>query len=83
MAISEKSTSGITDIEYKDEDFLFDGLILLLNIRKGATFERCIYVSKMRGESYPMNIYPFKIDKGGIKILTDQIPFSLSEKEFS
>ncbi len=82
LAISEKFTSGVADIRYKEEDFLFDGLIILMEIRKGSSFERCIYIPKMRGESYPINIYPFIIAKGGIKVLTDQIPFSLSEKEF-
>ena len=82
LAISENFSSNISDMVFKEEDFLFDGLILLFKIRKGASFERCIHIAKMRGENYPINIYPLTITKGGMKILTDQIPFSLSEKEF-
>ncbi len=64
-------------IEYKPQDFLFDGMILLTKIRKGATFERCATVLKMRGQDHLMNIYPFKIEKKGINIYTKQLPFSL------
>jgi len=81
MATSEKAVTDTTVIAYEPEDFLFDGLILLAEIRKAASFERCIHIIKMRGQSHLLDIYPFKIQKGGITIFPDQLPFSLIEQE--
>lgn len=81
MATAEKTISDTVVINHESEDFLFDGLILLTETRKGASFERIIHVVKMRGQDHLIGIYPFNIGKGGIKIFPDQIPFSLIEKE--
>ena len=81
MATSEKTVTDTDVLEYESEDFLFDGLILLIEVRKAASFERCIHVVKMRGQDHLLDIYPFKIEKGGIKIFPDQLPFSLIEEE--
>lgn len=81
MATSEKTVTDTTVVAYEPEDFLFDGLILLAAIRKAASFERCIHIIKMRGQSHLLDIYPFKIEKGGITIFPDQLPFSLIEEE--
>ena len=62
---------------YKAEDFLFEGLINLMMIRRGSSFERCIRVIKMRGQKHLIDIYPFQIKGGGIEIFPEQIPFSL------
>ncbi len=77
LLVITQSKMRDTAIEYEPEDFLFDGLILLMKIRKGSTFERCVAVLKMRGQDHLMDIYPFKINKGGIIVYTKQIPFSL------
>ncbi|MBS3168393.1 hypothetical protein J4216_04665 [Candidatus Woesearchaeota archaeon] len=69
------------DFNFKPEDFLFDSLIFLFKIRKGSSFERCLHVAKLRGKEHSLDIYPFKIGKGGIKVYTDQMPFSLIENE--
>lgn len=81
VVISEKSISQIDEIEYKPEDFLFEGLIILAKIRKGSSFEHCIMVAKMRGQDHLIDIFPFTIGKGGIEIFPKQPPFSLIEKD--
>lgn len=80
LATSERATTDLDAFDYKPEDFLFDGLILLSRIRKGASFERVCTVAKMRGQEHLMDIYPLSIGKGGIKIFPGQLPFSLIEK---
>ena len=80
LATSEKSISNIDEIKYSPEDFLFEGLIILTKIRKGATFEHCLHVTKMRGQDHMIDIVPFKITDGGVKVFPDQPPFSLVEK---
>ena len=81
MAISEKSISNIDDISYDPEDFLFEGLIVLTKIRKGSSFEHCLFVTKMRGQDHSTDIVPFKIGQGGVKVFPKQPPFSLVEKD--
>jgi len=81
LATSERSNLDFNNISYKPEDFLFNGLIFLAAVRKGYSFERVLTVVKMRGQKHSINLYPFSIGHGGIKIHTKQIPFSL-EKEF-
>ena len=81
LATSEKKETDIDNIAYNPEDFLFEGLIHLTKIRKGASFERCLSVAKMRGQSHMMGIYPFTINEEGIIIYPKQIPFSLIEKD--
>lgn len=80
FATSERATTDLDTFDFKAEDFLFDGLILLSRVRKGASFERVVTVAKMRGQEHMMNIYPLSISKGGVKIFPEQIPFSLIEK---
>ena len=81
LAMSEKSISQIDDIHYEPEDFLFDGVIVLVKIRKGNSFEHCIMVGKMRGQDHLLDIFPFTIEKGGLKIFSKELPFSLIEND--
>lgn len=81
LATAESPTPSIDLLEHKPEDFLFTGLILLLKIRKTSYYERCITVAKMRGQDHLINIFPFRIEKGGIKVFPKQMPFSLVEKK--
>lgn len=83
LATSEKETTDIDAFIYKPHDFLFEGLIILIKIRKGASFERCLTVAKMRGQEHLLDIFPLKIGKGGMTVFPKQIPFSLIEKDFS
>ena len=80
MGTSEKQTDHLDGLVYSQEDFLFEGLIVLTKIRKGATFERCITVTKMRGQEHLLGIYPFIINPQGMFVYPQQIPFSLIEK---
>ncbi len=80
VASSEKKVANIDVIEYGSQDFLFQGLILLTKVRKGASFERCISISKMRGQGHQLGIYPFAIDEQGVQVYANQLPFSLIEK---
>lgn len=80
VASSEKKVANIDVIEYGAQDFLFQGLILLTKVRKGASFERCICVSKMRGQAHQLGIYPFTIDEQGVQVYSKQLPFSLIER---
>lgn len=81
LITSERETTNIDEIEYQPEDFLFQGLVILTRIRKGNSFERCLHVAKMRGQEVLIDIYPFNIEKGGIKVFPKQLPFSLIEKD--
>lgn len=81
LATSERKHSGIDNFLHESQDFLFDGLVVLFRVRKGSTFERCITVMKLRGHDHLLDIFPFSIQKGGITVYPEQIPFSLIEKE--
>jgi len=81
VVTSERYTAEMDRFEYRSEDFLFDGLIILSKIRKGSSFERIINVAKLRGQDHLIDIFPFQIAKGGIKVFPKQIPFSLIEKD--
>ena len=81
LVVSEKSISDIDEIKYEPEDFLFAGLIILTKIRKGASFEHCVMVEKMRGQDHSIDISPFKIGENGIEIFPKQPPFSLIERD--
>ena len=77
LATSERNTTDIDRFSYKMQDFLFEGLIILTKIRKGASFERALTVAKMRSQDHLVNIFPFSIGKGGIEVYSNQIPLSL------
>ena len=81
LATSETKTTDIDNFIYSPRDFLFEGLIILIKVRKGNSFERCLCVAKMRGQSHSLDIYPLKITEKGMKVLPKQIPFSLIEKD--
>ena len=68
-------------LEYDTIDFIFEGFIILSRVRKGSYFERVLTIAKVRGQDHSLDIYPISIGKGGIKVLTDQTPFSLVERE--
>lgn len=81
FAISERSQEHIDNVRYHAEDFLFEGLILFSKIRRGASYERCITVAKMRGQKHLLGIYPFTLDEKGITIFPQELPFALIDKE--
>lgn len=83
LAISERTTQNIDEIKFSAQDFLFEGLINLSMIRKGSTYERCLHVYKMRGQSHLLDIFPMSITDKGITVHTKQIPFSLIEQDAS
>ncbi|MDP2907228.1 MAG: ATPase domain-containing protein [Nanoarchaeota archaeon] len=81
IVTSERDTSEVDGMKFRPEDFLFDGLIILSMIRKGSSFERVIHVNKMRGQEHMIDVFPFKIGPGGVKVFPEQIPFSLIEQD--
>ncbi|MCK4521827.1 MAG: hypothetical protein KAU20_04590 [Nanoarchaeota archaeon] len=81
VAVSQKSISLLDDIDYKAEDFLFDGLIVLTKIRKGSVFEHCLNVVKMRGQDHLLDVFPYVIKEGGIEVFPKELPFSLIDKD--
>ncbi len=81
LITSEREVTDIDTFLYKSEDYLFDGMIVLTTIRKGSSFERILHVVKMRGQDHSLDIYPFSIGKGGIKIMAKELPFSLIEQD--
>lgn len=81
LALSERRITDIDRIEYDIMDFVFQGFIILSRVRKGSYFERVLTVAKIRGQDHSLDIYPILIAKGGVKVLEDQVPFSLVEKE--
>jgi KaiC/GvpD/RAD55 family RecA-like ATPase len=83
LVTSERDITDIDVFLYKPEDYLFDGMIVLSKIRKGSSFERIVHVVKMRGQDHLIDIYPFSIGKGGIRVMTKELPFSLIEQDFT
>ena len=83
LAVSEKSITDFDRLTYDMMDFVFEGIIILSRIRKGSYFERVLTVAKLRGQDHSLDIFPISIGSDGLKILHDQTPFSLVEKEDS
>ena len=53
-----------------------------MKIRKGNVFEKCISVTKSRGQDHLNEIYPYSIKEGGLNVYTKEIPFSLIGMEY-
>lgn len=83
LAVSERQVTDLDRLDYDVLDFVFEGFILTSRIRKGSYFERVLTVAKMRGQDHSLEVYPISIGKGGVKILSDQVPFSLGKGEDS
>ena len=81
MVVSERSITDFDRLEYEMMDFVFEGIIMLSRIRKGSYFERVVTVAKIRGQDHSLDVYPVTIGHDGLKVLYDQTPFSLVEKE--
>ena len=81
LAVSERSVTDLDRLTYDMMDFVFEGFIVLSRIRKGSYFERVLTVAKIRGQDHSLDVYPVSITDDGLKILADQTPFSLVEKE--
>jgi len=81
MAVSERKITDLDRLEYGMMDFVFEGFIVLSRVRKGSYFERILTVAKIRGQDHSLDVYPIIIGEGGLKVLHDQVPFSLVEKE--
>jgi circadian clock protein KaiC len=82
ICTSEKSIADLDKLRYDAQEFLFEGVIVLMKIRKGSSFERVITIQKMRGQDHMIDIFPFTITTGGMKVHRDQLPFSLIDKDF-
>ena len=83
LVVSERSVTDFDRLVYDMMDFVFEGIILLSRVRKGSYFERVLTIAKMRGQDHSLDVYPVTIGTDGLKILFDQTPFSLVEKEES
>ncbi len=81
LAVNERSITDLDRLKYNMMDFVFEGFLILSRIRKGSYFERVITVAKIRGQDHSLDVYPLTINNDGLKILFDQTPFSLVEKE--
>ncbi len=81
VAISEEDFNSVDQTRYQPEEYLFDGVIRLLKIRKNNQFQRCIQVVKLRGQDHSIDIYPLLIREGGMVIYPDEIPFVLLERD--
>jgi KaiC/GvpD/RAD55 family RecA-like ATPase len=82
MTVSERRITDLDRLEYDMMDFVFEGFIVLSRIRKGSYFERVLTVAKIRGQNHSLDVYPVTInDNEGLRVLHDQVPFSLVEKE--
>ena len=82
LATAEEKEEGVDNISSSSEDHLFDGIIRVIKIRKGNNFERCLFVTKMRGQEHLLDIFPMTLQKGGIHVHPKEIPFSLIEHDF-
>ena len=81
LVVSERSVTDFDRLTYDMMDFVFEGIIVLSRIRKGSYFERVLTVAKLRGQDHSLDVYPITIGSDGLKVLYDQTPFSLVEKE--
>lgn len=81
VAISEEDFTSVDINGYQPEEYLFDGVIRLLKVRKNNKYQRCIQIIKMRGQDHSIDIYPLIIKEGGMFVYPDEIPFVLLEKE--
>lgn len=81
LVTAERTTLDVDTFQFRPEDFLFEGLIILTRVRKGSSYERVVTVAKMRGQDHLIGIYPFTIGTGGISIFPKELPFSLLERE--
>lgn len=81
LAVSERAVTDLDRLTYDMMDFIFEGFIVLSRIRKGSYFERVLTVAKIRGQDHSLDVYPVTIGNDGLKVLFDQTPFSLVEKE--
>ncbi len=82
MTVSERRITDLDRLEYDMMDFVFEGFIILTRVRKGSYFERILTVAKIRGQDHSLDVYPVTInDNEGLRVLHDQVPFSLVEKE--
>ena len=82
LAASERPVTDFDRLTYDMMDFVFDGIILVSRIRKGSYFERVLTIAKIRGQGHSLDVYPITInDNEGLKVLYEQTPFSLVEKE--
>ena len=81
LVSSERRVTDLDRLEYEMMDFVFEGFIILSRIRKGSYFERILTVAKIRGQDHSLDVFPVTIDNKGLRILYDQVPFSLVEKE--
>jgi KaiC/GvpD/RAD55 family RecA-like ATPase len=81
MATAERASTDLDKFNFLMMDFLFDAFVLLFRVRKGSYYERCMSVIKVKGQEHSLDIYPVSIGGGGVKVLYDQVPFSLVEEE--
>ena len=81
LTVAERKVTDLDRLEYDMMDFVFEGFIILSRIRKGSYFERILTVAKIRGQDHSLDVFPVTIDKNGLRVLHDQVPFSLVEKE--
>ncbi len=81
VTTSERAITDLDKFQYDMMDFVFEGIIVVTRIRKGSYFERCITVEKVRGQDHSLDVYPITIGKGGVTVLSNQVPFSLVEKD--
>lgn len=83
ITTSEKSVLDLDKITYDPEDFLFDGIILTIRIRRLSTFERYLSVVKMRGQDHLTDIFPTTIGKGGLKVIHEHNPLQKGHRKKS
>jgi len=77
IATAEEKARGIDVSGSLSEDYLFDGLIRMVKIRKSNNIERCVVIEKLRGQDHLIDIFPFTISKKGVTVYPEEIPFSL------
>jgi len=83
LATAEENRGGIDNLYSAEEDYLFDGIIRMIKVRRSNNFERCIFIDKVRGQDHLLDIFPFTIKSNGIIVHSKEIPFSLVETGFN
>ncbi len=72
LLLSELSHSS-SDRAYAFEEYLADGIFLMRDLTTPQTSDHSFSVEKMRGISHDRRLHPYRIDRGGLTVFSNEI----------
>lgn len=79
--VTSDQKENFPNIEYAEEHFLSDGLIILFWNRHRTENERCIWTVKIRGSAADQHIRPMKITNQGVVVYSKENPSILGDNK--